>query len=393
MLEDVRNSLHLKKKTFWDRQTSLRATFCRRPSQGPQKCDWSAIWGRERWSANTSGWSNAPGGSKGGQHAPGVRMPSFWNAVKHRVDEMHPKWPFWKHNAPKICPREKYNAPTGSIATPVFGRHPLLRSLSRSSSPSLLALHRSSLHNCKTPLWEPLFLDVPEYSPQNAKVHKRWRQPGGMTIAWLWGWGRYDGHRTVKATALARKCCTRFDTQPAKQGWPHLHDNIEYHSTGLDYIFIPKQICLSHFRWHDYSIIFEKCLSLVIWCEFSIVRFCQLQKCSSHLTSPNSSPHARHVLLDGISMTHLMKSWNVWDFVSHLIKLLELLELFWLTWSKMLAYRSPIWSKCCFWIFIFGVGPNFMSAGSSCKVPENFRWAVEGEGRQLLSSPEKVRHI
>ena len=28
--------------------------------------------------------------------------PKLWNTVKYRVEEMHPKWPFWKHHVPKM---------------------------------------------------------------------------------------------------------------------------------------------------------------------------------------------------------------------------------------------------------------------------------------------------
>ena len=28
--------------------------------------------------------------------------PKLWNTVKYRVEEMRPKWPFWKHRAPKM---------------------------------------------------------------------------------------------------------------------------------------------------------------------------------------------------------------------------------------------------------------------------------------------------
>ena len=44
----------------------------------------------------------------------------------------------------------------------------------------------------------------------------------------------------------------------------------------------------------------------IISCNFlevSIVSFCHSQKRSSHLVSQNSSPHARHVLLDEMSVT------------------------------------------------------------------------------------------
>ena len=41
--------------------------------------------------------------------------------------------------------------------------------------------------------------------------------------------------------------------------------------------------------------------------DFSIVSFCHFQKRSSHLISQNSSPHVRHVSLDGLSVNHPIK--------------------------------------------------------------------------------------
>ena len=62
--------------------------------------------------------------------------PKFWNAVKHRVEEMRPKWPFWKHRAPKMHLVE--DAPTRSIATPKahLGPIPLLGSHKRDTTMS-----------------------------------------------------------------------------------------------------------------------------------------------------------------------------------------------------------------------------------------------------------------
>ena len=41
--------------------------------------------------------------------------------------------------------------------------------------------------------------------------------------------------------------------------------------------------------------------------EFIVVSFCHFQKRSSHLMSQNSSPHTRHVSLDGMSVNHPKK--------------------------------------------------------------------------------------
>ena len=77
-------------------------------------------------------------------------------------------------------------------------------------------------------------------------------------------------------------------------------------------------------------------LDKIISCNFpesNIVNFCHFQKCSSHLLSQNSSPHARHVSLDGTSVNHTIKVLEpnrkagiIRVFVNH--KMLELLGFF-----------------------------------------------------------------
>ena len=57
-----------------------------------------------------------------------ARPPKLGNTVKYRVEEMHPKWPFWKHRAPKMrlveaqCAHRKHCYPETSL-----GSHPTSR--------------------------------------------------------------------------------------------------------------------------------------------------------------------------------------------------------------------------------------------------------------------------
>ena len=65
------------------------------------------------------------------RHAPGGSMcpPKLGNTVKYRVEEMRPKWPFWKHRAHKMrlveaqCAHRKHCYPETSL-----GSHPTSRS-------------------------------------------------------------------------------------------------------------------------------------------------------------------------------------------------------------------------------------------------------------------------
>ena len=54
--------------------------------------------------------------------------PKLWNTVKYSVEEMRPKWPFWKHRAPKMRLAEAQCAPWKHCypETPL-GSHPTSR--------------------------------------------------------------------------------------------------------------------------------------------------------------------------------------------------------------------------------------------------------------------------
>ena len=50
--------------------------------------------------------------------------PKLWNTVKYRVEKMRPKWPFWKHRAPKMrlveaqCAYRKHCYPETPLGSP-----------------------------------------------------------------------------------------------------------------------------------------------------------------------------------------------------------------------------------------------------------------------------------
>ena len=75
--------------------------------------------------------ARARNNARGGNTARATRAwqaypPKLWNIVKYRVEEMRPKWPFWKHRAPKMhlveaqCAHRKHcypETPLGSDPT------------------------------------------------------------------------------------------------------------------------------------------------------------------------------------------------------------------------------------------------------------------------------------
>ena len=94
------------------------------------KCGSGHMWdlGVQGGNANAPARNNAPGGKHHSRDTREVEAcpPTFWNTVKYRVEEMRPKWPFWKHRAPKMllaeaqCAHRKHcypETPLGSDPT------------------------------------------------------------------------------------------------------------------------------------------------------------------------------------------------------------------------------------------------------------------------------------
>ena len=71
-----------------------------------------------------------------------ARPPKLWNTVKHRVEDMRPKWPFWKHRAPKMrlveaqCAHRKHCYPENPL-----GSHPTSRASQQHLPLELIRLH------------------------------------------------------------------------------------------------------------------------------------------------------------------------------------------------------------------------------------------------------------
>ena len=101
------------------------------PSETP-KCGSGRMWdlggrGRERKGPCTKQYAWRKHGSSDARLAEAC-PPKLRNTVKYRVEEMRPKWPFWKHHAPKMrlveaqCAHRKHCSPEIPL-----GSHPTSR--------------------------------------------------------------------------------------------------------------------------------------------------------------------------------------------------------------------------------------------------------------------------